>query len=165
MTTSTPTKAPDPSTTQPAAPAVRPFSLFTLDPFRNFDSVRHMMDSLLESRAFQEFTANLDPAVNLYEKDGTYTVECAVPGYQKDDLKVEARGHEVTISGSYSQEKSDEKNHYHRRELRQGTFSRLVGLPQEVDPDHVTANLENGVLKVTLHPTNAIKTKTIPVTG
>ena len=108
--------------------------------------MRHMMDSLLDSRTFPEFTTELEPAVNLYEKDGTYTLECAVPG-------------------SYSQEKTEDKNQYHRREIQRGSFTRTVSLPQEVDPEQVAAKLENGMLKITLHPTKAIKSKNIPVTG
>lgn len=127
--------------------------------------MRQMMDSLFESSMFPEFRTELEPAINLYEKEGIYTLECAVPGYKKDDITVEARGDQVMISGSYSQEKSDEKNHYHRREIRQGSFTRTLSLPQEVDPDQVTAKLENGMLKITLHPTKAIKSKTIPVTS
>lgn len=165
MTTSTPTKNYDLPASQKTAPAVRPFSLFAQDPFRSFESMRQMMDSLFEARGFPGFATDLEPAINLFEKDGTYTVECALPGYKKDDITVEARGDQVTISGSYSQEKTEDKNRYHRHELRHGSFSRTIALPQEVDPDHVTANLENGMLKVTLQPTKTIASKKIPVTG
>ncbi len=49
--------------------------------------------------------------------------------------------------------------------MRQGSFTRTVALPQEVDPEQVAAKIENGMLKITLHPTKAIKSKTIPITG
>lgn len=150
---------------QKAAVLTRPFSVFSRDPFRSFESMRQMMDSLFDSTTLPEFRNALEPAVNLYEKDGTYTLECAVPGYKKDDITVEARGDQVMISGKYSQEKTEEQNQYHCREMRQGSFMRTVGLPQEVDPDQVAAKLENGMLRITLHPTKSIKSKTIPVTG
>ena len=147
------------------AVAIRPFSVFNRDPFRTFDGMRQLMDELFDARVSRELGTELEPAINVYEKDGDYTIECAVPGYKKDDITVEARGDEVTISGTYSEEKTDDKNHYHRHEMRQGSFSRTVALPQDVDPEHVAAKLENGMLKITLHPTKAIKSKTIPVTG
>ncbi len=152
----------------PATPkhavAARPFSLLAGDPFRSFDAMRQLMDSFFEGRTPPQL-GEIEPAINLYEKDGTYTLECALPGYKKEDITVEARGDQVTISGSFSQEKTENKNYYHRHELRQGSFTRTVALPQEVDPDQVAAKLENGMLKVTLHPTITIKSKTVPITG
>ncbi|GEM_PF-6281202 len=76
----------------------------TRDPFRNFEATRRMMDSLFEGAALPEIDHLSRPAINLYEKDGTYTIECAVPGYKKDEIKVEARSDQVLISGSYSRE-------------------------------------------------------------
>lgn len=142
---------------------IRPLNLFALDPFRNFETMRRWMDSFVDWPALPEF-AEFEPAVNVYEKDGIYTVDCAVPGYKKDDISIEARGDEVTISGSYARE-TEHKNHYHRKELRQGSFTRVVELPEEIDPEHVDAKLENGMLKITLRPTHAVKAKNIPITG
>jgi HSP20 family protein len=150
-----------PEQRKPLAP-IRPLNLFALDPFRSFDAMRRWMDSFVDFPALPEF-AEFEPGVNVYEKDGTYTVECAVPGYRKDDISVEARGDQVTISGSFSHE-TEHKNHYHRKELRQGSFTRVVDLPEEIDPEHVDARLENGMLKITLRPTHAVKAKNIPIT-
>ena len=165
MATQTPQKTNGGALAQRPTVAARPLRIFTRDPFRNFETMRQMMDSMFDAAALPELRNELEPAINLYEKDGAYTLECAVPGYKKEDITVEARGDEVMISGSYSQEKTEEKNHYHRQEIRGGSFSRTVALPQDVDPEQVAAKLENGILKIELHPTKAIKTKTIPVTG
>ena len=143
----------------------KPTGVPALLPFRGFDTVRQMMDALFDTKNFPAFAGEVEPAVNLYEKDGTYTLECAVPGYTKDEITVEARGDEVTVKGAYKHEATDDQNHYHRRELRQGSFVRTVALPAEIDPDHVAAKLENGMLTVTLQPTKPIASKTIPVTA
>jgi HSP20 family protein len=161
----TQTESPDSPTVQKSTLAARPFSFFARDPFRNFEAMRRMMDSLFEGAALPEIDHLSGPAINLYEKDGTYTIECAVPGYKKDEIKVEARSDQVLISGSYSREEDERHNQYHRRELRQGSFSRTVVLPQEIDPDQVAAKLEDGILKITLRPMKAIKSKTIPVSS
>lgn len=151
--------------TQRVPVAVRPFGMFARDPFRNMESLRQMIDSFFDGGGLPELRATaVEPAVNLYEKDGTFTIECAVPGYKKDDISIEARGDQVTISGSYSQEKNEEKNHYHRHEMEQGSFKRTVGLPAEIDPDQVSAKLENGMLTIALRPMKAIKSKSIPIT-
>lgn len=129
------------------------------DPFSNLTSLRRMMDSFF----FETF--DVQPRANVYEKDGTYVIECAVPGYKKEDVTVEAKGNEVTISGNYSQEKGDQQKQYRRREIRQGSFSRTIAFPQDIDHDRVSAALENGVLKVELYPVKATSAKKIPVTS
>jgi HSP20 family protein len=165
MSIQTPEKTNGAPIAQRTSVAIRPLRIFARDPFRNFEAMRQMMDSMFDAAAIPELRADVEPAVNLYEKDGTYTLECAVPGYKKEDIVVEARGDEVSISGAYSHEQNDEKNHYHRKEMRQASFSRTIALPQDVDPERVAAKLEHGILKIELHPTKAIKSKTIPITG
>ena len=104
------------------------------------------------------------PAVNVYEKDGGYMVEVAVPGYRKEDLKVEASGNLLTVSGTFENEKNDGKT-YRWREIRTGSFSRTITVPIEVAPDHVVASIENGILKIALQPIKPILNKTIPIKG
>jgi len=136
------------------------------DPLWGFEMMREMMESLLDPMmTLPEWRNAFGPAVNLYETDGVYMLECAVPGYAKDDITVEARGDHVVVSGSYSHEKSEEKKHFQRKEIRQGSFTRTIALPQEIDPDRVSAKLENGLLKIELQPAKAMKTKTIAVAG
>jgi len=165
MTTQTLEKANGNQTTQQYGAALRPFGLLSWDPFQGFGTMRQLMDSIIGSDTFPGFGTEFAPAVNLYEKDGTYTLECAVPGYKKEDITVEARGDEVMISGSYSQEKNEDQNHYHRHELRQGSFSRTVTLPQEINPEQVVAKVDNGMLEITLQPSKAIQSRTVPISG
>jgi HSP20 family protein len=139
--------------------------LFSRDPFRNFEAMRQMIDPMFDTKLLPEIGTEFEPAVNLFECDGGYTLECAVPGYSKDDIKVDARADRVTIAGAYSHENSRRRNHYHRMEIRQGSFVRTVVLPQEIDPDRVAAKLENGLLTIVLRPTKPIKSKSVPVTG
>jgi HSP20 family protein len=161
MATQTPEKTNGAAAVQNAT-AIRPYGAFARDPI-GLATMRRFMDSFFDATPFPALAAEFEPPVNLYEKDGTYTLECAVPGYKKEDLTVEVSGDRVMISGSYSCEKNEERNHYHRREVQQDSFTRTLALPQEVDPDKVTAKLENGLLKLTLHPTASIKHKTIPI--
>jgi HSP20 family protein len=89
------------------------------------------------------FGGGFEPAVNLYESDGTYTLECAVPGYGKDDITVDARADRVTIAGAYS------------REIGVHTFARTIVLPEEIDADRVAAKLVDGLLTIVLRASKA----------
>ena len=133
--------------------------------FPAFDAMRRFMSTASDFWFPQEFRPRFwsVPAVNLYEKNGDYMLECSVPGYEKEDLKIETSGDAVKISGTYSHEKSDKKPTFHRQEVQYGSFTRTIPLPQEIDPDKISAKLEKGVLKLTLHPLKAVAVKTIPI--
>jgi HSP20 family protein len=152
-----------------AKPAtVSPLTEFYFEPFTALTNMRRMMDSFFDTMSLPQTAfgpLNTQPQANVYEKDGAYTIECAVPGYKKDDITVEARGNEVTISGKYSEEKAEDQKQYRRREMRQGSFSRTIAFAEDVDADKVAAALENGMLKVTVHPIKATTAKNIPITA
>jgi HSP20 family protein len=103
--------------------------------------------------------------MDVYEKDGGYVLECAVPGFKKDDIKVEVTGNSLTVSGAVSEEKQEEKGRYHRRELQHEAFSRTIDFPVEIDADKVSAKFEDGVLKVSVQPAKAIERKAIPISS
>jgi HSP20 family protein len=52
---------------------------------------------------------------------------------------------------------------YHRREREAGTFSRVIGLPGEIDPEKVNASLKNGILTVVVSKAEAVKPRQITV--
>ena len=60
---------------------------------------------------------------------------------------------------------AEEAEAYHRRERRGGAFSRTIQLPFRVDPDRVEAQLENGVLRLSLQRPEEDKPRRIAITG
>lgn len=109
-------------------------------------------------------TLNL-PALDVYEKDGKHQLELAVPGYTSDEISIEVTGNMVTISGSHSTSAEKKEAKFHRREIRQGSFTRTVTLPQDVDSDNVDAKLDKGILTVSLSPMKRIAAKKIAIQG
>ncbi|HET9028592.1 MAG TPA: Hsp20/alpha crystallin family protein [Candidatus Aquilonibacter sp.] len=105
------------------------------------------------------------PSLDVYEKDGTFNVDLAVPGYKPTDIDVEVAGNLMTISGKYDTTTKTDDAKYHRREIRRGAFERAVTLPQELDPATVTAKVEQGILHVTAKPMKTTATTKIKVTG
>ena len=86
---------------------------------------------------------------DIYEKDGNYHIEMDVPGFDKKEIKVEAKNDYLTITAEKSNEKNDEdkeKNYIHR-ERSYGKYQRSFYL-QDLDSDKVSAEFNNGVLKI-----------------
>jgi len=128
-------------------------------------TMRRAMDSMLDMMMVPDVKARFGPGplMDVYEKDGGYVVECAVPGFKKDDIKVEVVGNSLRVTGTLAEEKKEEMPHFHRRELRRESFARTIDFPQEIDPEKVTASVEDGMLKITLQPAKKIERKTIPI--
>jgi HSP20 family molecular chaperone IbpA len=147
---------------------IRPFfdDFFTTDPFGALTSVRSLFNSMLDStlrpRGFQGYML---PAMDLYNKDGTYVVEVALPGLDKKDVSIDVDGNCLTVSGKYSKEteETEKDKRYHYRELRKGSFSRSVSFPENIDPAKVNATFDTGMLKIEIPALRPAETKKIGI--
>lgn len=99
--------------------------------------------------------ANL-PAVNIKDNAKSYDLELAVPGYKKDELKVNVQDGVLTISSEKQKESEEDKNGYTRREFSYRSFERSFQLPENVDADNVKASFTDGVLKLSIPKTKAL---------
>lgn len=89
------------------------------------------------------------PSVDIYEKDEKMFFEAEVPGFNKEDLKVDVQGNVITFSGERKTETKEGENSF-RKERRYGKFSRSFQLGFETDGNNVDAKYENGILTVVI---------------
>lgn len=128
-------------------------------PFTNvFGSLQREIDRLFEDFA-PTFPAMRDPAevrcrMDLAEtKDGLeLTVE--LPGMDDKDVEVSISDGMLTVSGEKKFETEQKDKSYRFIERGYGAFSRSIALPEGVKAADIKANLNKGVLKVTV-PTPA----------
>ncbi|MFP5336529.1 MAG: Hsp20/alpha crystallin family protein [Actinomycetes bacterium] len=148
-----------------ALPVRRNSELQTWNPFRELDDLHQRMSRLMES-TFGETRDGLTgwvPAVDIEETDDTFVVEAELPGVKRDDVTVELRDNELTIHGEV---KERERTGVLRRQTRRtGQFDYRVSLPGDVDADHVDANLQEGVLRVTVRKAARAKPRRIEITA
>lgn len=88
---------------------------------------------------------------DIYEKDGDYHIEMDVPGFDKNDIKIEAKKDSLTIIAEKSSENDDEdkQRNYVHRERTYGKYQRSFYL-QDLDSEKIDAEFNNGVLKITV---------------
>jgi HSP20 family protein len=104
------------------------------------------------------------PPVNVWEKQDAVMVELEAPGIKSDEVDVSVAGGELSIRVTRP-DTAEEGVRYHRRERPVGSFSRVVRLPMDVDPNRVEAELRNGVLTITCPKAENAKPRKINVTG
>ncbi len=103
-------------------------------------------------------TATTAPAVNVKESDKAFTMEVAAPGLKKEYCKVNINedGNLVVKIEHKAQhedkscEKECEKFHYVRREFSYTNYEQTYILPDEVDKEHISAKVEDGILSIEL---------------
>jgi HSP20 family protein len=105
------------------------------------------------------------PLVNVKEDADNYLLSAELPGVTPEDLEISVKGKQVSLQGERNSGQPPEDVRYHRRERNQAGFSRLIGLPSEVDAGKVDARLENGVLHVKLPKAEAAKPRKIAVSA
>lgn len=103
------------------------------------------------------------PRVDVVDRDTEVVVRAELPGVDKKDLEVSVTENTVTIHGTTSHEKKEEKEHYYRREMSRGEFSRTLALPAEVDGSKVKASFKDGVLELTAPKVAKAKRRTVKV--
>lgn len=88
-------------------------------------------------------------AVDLTETDEHYKVTMDAPGMSQSDIKVQVRdGNVLTISGERSSQREEGDSNYYERTF--GTFSRSFRLYDNADINALTAQMDNGVLTVSI---------------
>ncbi len=127
-----------------------------------------MFDRLFENDMFDWTTRNYSstnttlPAVNIKEDENGYEVEMSVPGFDKNDFKIELNNSLLTISSDKKVEnESKEGQCFTRKEFSYQSFSRSFTLPRIVDGEKIEAKYENGILTVMIPKKEDSKPKPI----
>ena len=144
--------------------APRQESFSELDPWNRWEPFRTLMDRLVSDFP-ERGSAFAAPSVDITETDDEYRVRAELPGVDKDDVTVEFEQGRLSIRGE-KKSRRDEKNEKGRRlECSYGAFSRSFSVPQDADPDRISAKFKDGVLNVAIGKSAESKPKQIAIKG
>ena len=107
---------------------------------------------------FQNSTSSM-PAVNIREDEKKYSLELAVPGIDKKDLKIDINEDVLTISSETKNESEESRDGYKRKEFSYTSFCRSFQIPENVNKDKIEANYKDGILTVALPKVEEEKNK------
>ena len=124
------------------------------DPLTGITSLHSQLDDM-----FNSFFANMPaagspnmPSMDIYSEDDKQLIaEVQAPGFTKDDVEVNVHNGVLEIKGEKHEKEEDKKKKrsYMVRESH-ASFYRRIALPEYADAEHVNAEFDNGVLKVTV---------------
>ena len=112
------------------------------DPLRDLLAIQHRLERM--SAGPQGWA----PAVDLCETADAFIVTAELPGISRDQVRIEVHDGRLTIHGRRDARVPCEQ--YHQVERGHGEFARSFALPPTVDSEHISADLRDGVLTITV---------------
>lgn len=133
-----------------------------------FDQLRSDFHSLFLNPFYPRETTEWmqAPAVDVSDQGDAFEMHVDLPGVQKDDVNIEVTPHGVEISANYDETKEESGKNWLRKERRASSFYRCFELPEELRTDEAEAEMNNGVLSITLpkkQPTPKEKPKKLKI--
>jgi len=104
------------------------------------------------------------PSVDVHETEKSYVLEAELPGFEEKDIEIRLNGSDLTIESKKVEEKKEDKDrNYLIRERRVSSFSRSFKLPENADPEGVSASFKNGILFMEIQKRAEAQTKVIQI--
>jgi HSP20 family protein len=122
-------------------------------PFTRWDSLRDLL--ALHEQIGQLVGADAPgwtPPVDLYETAHEFVLTAELPGLQRSEIEIHAEDFRIQIRGARGAASGNDLSceQYHRVERGHGRFSRAFSLPEAIQIDRVAADLQDGLLTVTM---------------
>jgi HSP20 family protein len=103
------------------------------------------------------------PLMNVYDSKEEFVIVAELPGVKKEDIRLTVDNGLLTISGERKTHATPEKAEWLRNEIQTGNFSRVIGLPRQVNAGGISAELANGILRVVLPKAEEAKPREVKI--
>lgn len=126
-------------------------SLFPRDIFAELDRLQRDMSTVFEyTPSIRGFGRGGYPALNVGSTPASVEIYAFAPGIDPEKVEINLDRGVLTIDGERKATlpASDEKTTLHLNERFEGRFRRVVSLPDDIDPNAVSADYRDGVLHV-----------------
>jgi HSP20 family protein len=128
------------------------------------------MDAFFGESPLTPVTKNYQgPAVDVRETGKAYILEAELPGYDEKNIEVQVDGGVLTIS-SKKEEKTERnvnedtpEDRWVIRERQSASFSRSFKLPENADPENISARFKNGILSLEIKKLAETKKRIIQI--
>ncbi|MBI3586657.1 MAG: Hsp20/alpha crystallin family protein [Ignavibacteriales bacterium] len=90
------------------------------------------------------------PPVDITEYANEFVVVAELPGVKKEDVKISVENGSLSISGERKVTGASQDAKTILNEMQSQKFSRVIHLPKNVDTSKISAELQNGILQITV---------------
>lgn len=124
----------------------------------SFDPFEPLVGQMARTPAFV-------PATDVTVSEGDLVLSMDVPGLTNGDLSIQLLDGYLVVRGERRRPELPEAVNVAHRERAFGQFERRIKVPDGVDPDAITASLDNGVLSLIVPKPERLKPKAIAIGG
>jgi HSP20 family protein len=125
------------------------------DPLRELLDLQERMNRLFEETLGRErleepafLSGGWVPLADVSETPEAYLIELELPGLGREDVEIQVQGDELVVRGERRPVPGGRPEVFHRLERRNGPFARAFRFTEEVDPDGVSAEFRDGLLRL-----------------
>ncbi|MDB5796118.1 MAG: heat-shock protein Hsp20 [Paucimonas sp.] len=139
-------------------------TVFSRDLFSELDRLQRDLLDAFEGPSIRGGRTGF-PALNIGSTPHAVELYALVPGLDPASVEVNLEKGVLTISGERQDDLSsgEEKATVHVHERFAGRFRRVVSLPDDIDPDGVSAAYRDGVLHITAKRRESVQPRRIAV--
>jgi len=125
--------------------------MFELVPFSRRNNQVVNYDPFREMEEFFRMPENRLPsfATDVIDKGDSFLLNADLPGFNKEDIKLDLSDGYLTIAAERKTEENGNKPNFVKRERFYGSYRRSFGL-DGIDVDRIEAEYNNGVLSINL---------------
>ncbi len=141
-------------------------SLFPHDVFAELDRLQREMSTAFEfSPSIRGLGRGGFPAMNVGNTPQSVEIYAFAPGVDPKSIDVQLEKGVLTIAGERPADppSEDPKATLHIDERFAGRFRRIVTLPEDADPDQVSARYNDGVLHISIQRKEAAQPRRISI--
>lgn len=142
-------------------------SMFPQDLFSEIASLQRQMEQFFDisPASIRGLGRGGFPAMNVGHTPQSMELYAFVPGLDPGSIEVNVESGALTISGSRADDlsTSEDRATVHMNERFAGQFKRVVSLPEDMDPDGVSARCQDGVLHVSIRRRESAQPRRIDV--
>ena len=100
----------------------------------------------------------MDMKCDIYEKNGKVHIEMDIPGYNKEDIKIDVDDGILNVEATLNNEDEDKDKNYYRKERTYSSFKRQFNVGN-INENEINAKFNNGVLKISFPKEEKKQTK------
>ena len=115
-------------------------------PGNNLLTFSDIMHDFFGNANIEESNSRLErPRANIIEDKEEFRIEFALPGYSRENVKIEVENDILKVSGSFPV-KDEQGGELKRIEFSKADFERKYILPDSINSDLIKGTMENGIL-------------------